>query len=291
MHTLPSAPVEATAKSVEAAHFQILKYIESEASCTLRLVLSETVLQSREIFTILPKIADRGYYISYCRVSTVLSIIPRPTGVHDVIAPFVHYSIKKWLESGFLTPEEWSYIQFMPPSNKKHQGWVSRKSRKRLSWKKESDCGVGFGLPPDRIITRVVIEVGFSEPYEDLVDDIRGWLQRSSKLSIAILINIKEDSRALNSLQASEGFYDRASTLLSRYGNSLGQEENGIDMQEPFDDNESDESMYDNIDANIIDTDWVGPLSASVEIWSRTTDGSPNRREGPIVGLLPPCIN
>ena len=57
-------------------------------------------------------------------------------------------------------------------------------------------------------------------------------------------------------------------------------------MQEPFEDKESSESMYDSIDASIVDTDWVGPLSTSVEIWSRTSDGTPSCREGPIVSLL-----
>lgn len=84
--------------------------------------------------------------------------------------------------------------------------------------------------------------------------------------------------------------------LLRQYGNALGQERHGIYAQdpsdesdEPFDDKESDESMYDNVDANIIDTDWVGPLSASIEIWSRASDGTPSCREGPLVRLLPPC--
>lgn len=137
-----------------------------------------------------------------------------------------------------------------------------------------------FGQMP---INRVVIEVGFSEAYEDLVDDVCGWLQRSSKLSITILINIKEDLRTLHSTQSSEDFGAQASMLLDRWGNSLGHD---VYVEEPFEDKESTESMYDSIDASIVDTDWVGPLSASVEIWSRTSDGTPRCREGPIVSLL-----
>lgn len=111
-----------------------------------------------------------------------------PTVVHNAIVSFVHYAMGKWLESGFLTPEEYSHIQLMPPDSKRPQSMVKTRSRKRLAWKKESNCGIGFGLLSQRLITRVAIEVGFSEPYEDLVDDVCGWLQRSRQLSIAILI-------------------------------------------------------------------------------------------------------
>jgi hypothetical protein len=163
-------------------------------------------------------------------------------------------------------------------------------SSKRLAWKKESDFNIGFGLLTGQSlpITPIAVEVGFTERYEDLVDDVCGWLRRYRQLSISILVNIEEDKRALHSIQSSDKFFSRASKLLSQYGNSLGQEEKGIYAQEPLDDNESDETMYDNIDANIIDSDWVGPLPASIEIWSRTSGGTPYCREGPIVRLLPP---
>ena len=208
----PSAPVIATAKSVRTAHNQIRRHIESEDLCTLRLAIPKTVLQSHEIATILPKIANRGYVVTYFRISSVLSIVVMPTAIHGVIMSFIHYSMTKWLQSGFLTAEEYKHIQLMPPDRIQHQSGV--RTRKRVSWKKASNCSIGFGLLGQKLINRVAIEVGFSEAYEDLVDDVCGWLQRSSKLSIAILINIKEDLRTLHSTQSSEDFGARASVLL-----------------------------------------------------------------------------
>jgi hypothetical protein len=71
----------------------------------------------------------------------------------------------------------------------------------------------------------------------------------------------------------------------------LGRAKSGTYVEDPESgDSESDEAMYDNIDANIIDADWVasGPLSATIKLWSRKSEGMPNRREEPIVRLLPP---
>ena len=140
----PSAPVISTAKSVETAYNQIRRHIESEDLCTLRLAIPETVLQSHEISTFLPKIANRGYVVTYCRISSVLSIVAMPAAIHDVIIYFIYYSMRKWLQSGVLTPEEHEYIQMMPPDSTQHQSGV--RSRKRVSWKKASGCAIAFGL-------------------------------------------------------------------------------------------------------------------------------------------------
>jgi hypothetical protein len=155
-----------------------------------------------------------------------------------------------------------------------------------LVWKKESDCLLGFGTLGQKLIPRVAIEVGFSQPYGDLISDVCAWLRRERRLSIVILVNIDEDLRVLREIQSSEGFQHRARGLLSLYGNTAGQGNNWISVEESDARSESDQTLYDSIDRSIVDSDWVGPLTATLEIWCRSGDGVPTRREGPVVRLL-----
>ena len=68
------------------------------------------------------------------------------------------------------------------------------------------------------------------------------WLRRRRQLSIAIHVNIEEDSQLLNKIQSSEAFQQRAFDLLNRYGNSNGREKNEIYVEES--DSRSDETLY-----------------------------------------------
>jgi hypothetical protein len=79
-----------------------------------------------------------------------------------------------WVDDGFLTREIRKQIRFMP----RMPGFRCRRTRKNLSWKKEPDLRLGFGKLGHESIPRLVIEVGFSQPKKDLVDDAVEWLSR-----------------------------------------------------------------------------------------------------------------
>ena len=278
--SLPSAPFKAAAKSIECAHRLIQGYIKSESSREFQLVVSEVIV--RKIANLFPKIVEQEYVITFCPSSSILLIVPMPTPVHNIITSFLHYSMTEWVGSGFLTADVYKHIQFMPPASKLPRG-------QRRVWKKESDCLLGFGVFGQKLIPRVAIEVGFSQPYGDLISDVCAWLRRERRLSIVILVNIDEDLRVLREIQSSEGFQHRARGLLSLYGNTAGQGNNWISVEESDARSESDQTLYDSIDRSITDSDWVGPLTATLEIWCRSGDGVPIRREEPEVRLLLSC--
>ena len=100
--------------------------------------------------------------------------IPMPTAVHDIITDFFERQMTDWVDDGFLTREIRKQIRFMP----RMPGFRCRRTRKNLSWKKEPDLRLGFGKLGHESIPRLVIEVGFSQPKKDLVDDAVEWLSR-----------------------------------------------------------------------------------------------------------------
>ena len=275
--SLPSAPIKATARSTKSAHHLIRGYIKSESSREFQLIVSEVIV--RKIANLFLEIVEH-YVITFCPSTSILLIVPM-TQVHNIIS-FLHYSTTEWVGSGFLTADIYNHIQLMRLATKLPQA-----NRKKLVWKKGPDCVLGFGTLGQKLIPRVAVEVSFSQPYEDLITDVCKRLRWEKRLTIAILV---KDVRVLREIQSSERFQHRARGLLSLYGNTAGQENSWIDVEESVAQSESDETLYDDIDRSITDTDWVGPLTATIEIWCRNSDGVPTCREGPIVRLLPSCI-
>jgi len=223
----------------------------------------------RRILNRFPEICQRGYTITYCTLTSVLLVVPMPTAVDDIITDFFYHQMADWLNDGFVTQEIQKQIRFMPPSARLPR----RHSRKNLSWKKEPNFVLGFGKLG---IPRLVVEVGFSQSKKDLIDDAVEWLLRERRLMVVILVDINEDNRALTQTQNSDGFHSRVQSLQNRYGNG---------SEDSDGESESGQTLYDNIDRAIVDGDWVGPLRASLEVWSRNDEGVPTCREA--VTVLP----
>jgi hypothetical protein len=118
----------------------------------------------------------------------------------------------------------------MPPSAR------LLKRRRSLSWKKEPDLVLGFGNLRYGSIPRLLVEVGFSEPKQDLIDDAVEWLCRQRRVTAVILIDINEDDRALAQTQHSDDFLSRLQTLQSRYGNT--------DLEDSAADSDSGQTLY-----------------------------------------------
>ncbi|KAN0075616.1 hypothetical protein V8E54_006886 [Elaphomyces granulatus] len=274
---LPSSPIKGTVRSAKSALEILRRYTNSQNFRKLELVVSKSVIQ--HIFKSLSDIADQDYTVLYDTSTSVLHICPMPTPIHDIIINFMHHKMNEWMKQGFLTPNIYEHISFMSPS-KLPKG---RHTAKRISWRKDPDCTLGFGILGSKTTPRLRIEVGFSQPYDDLVNDVREWLDRDSRTCIAIFININEDTHTLRKIQASEGFHCRSQVLLDKFGNTAARNEHGLSVSD-FD-SDSDQALYDSIDAEIVETDWVGPLEASLEVWGRDEAGASACRE--VVEVLP----
>jgi len=275
---LPSSAIKGTVRSTKSAHEILRRYTSSQNFRELELVVSEPVI--RHIVKSLSDIADQGYTVLYDLSTSVLHICPMPTPIHNIIIDFIFHQLNEWVKRGFLTPDIYEHIRFMSPPTKLPK---SRYTAQRISWRKDPDCTLGFGILGSKTIPRVVIEVGFSQPYDDLVNDVTEWLDRDRRIGAAIFINIDEDTQILRNIQASEGFHSRTQALLDKYGNAAGRNKHGLSVSDS--DCESGQTLYDSIDAEIVETDWVGPLEASLEVWGRDEAGASTCRE--VVEVLP----
>ncbi|KAL4942118.1 hypothetical protein BDV06DRAFT_222452 [Aspergillus oleicola] len=141
------------------------------------------------------------------------------------------------------------------------------------------------------MIPRVVVQVGFSESYQDLKGDMQQWLRRPRPPpKIVIFIKFEEDKRSLKKYQDSEGFRRKRHHLLLYYGKelALGQQHDNVELHGQEQDREqardptSTEFLHliDNLKSEIIASDWVGPLNAFLKVWEMNeNENEPTMRE------------
>lgn len=170
---------------------------------------------------------------------------------------------------------------------------------------KRPNLGLSYvtGRGDDKRAT-VIFEIGFSESYDDLVNDAYQWLTtHKSDVNLVIIIDIKEDRSALQADQCKE----RIRQLAVNFGNEKGRMRHNIEgpdsddmgdndhsdntlpdattdvvMQEVENDDQSmsdtgTEDLFDDLEKTMNVNDWVGPLTASLEFWE-LKDGKPHRR-------------
>jgi sulfite reductase beta subunit-like hemoprotein len=166
--------------------------------------------------------------------------------------------------------------------------------RKIRAREKTNDLGIFFKKPFGKLLFTVVFEVGFSESYEDLLSDAKQWLIKSSEeVTIAVIIKIQEDKSARREARKTSESQERLRQLVDEFGNKEARLRDGIDSQSDVD---SDKEMYDDIGSMINEDDWVGPLSAFLEIWELNGQ-TPKIREPRYVcaiyplGFVFPCSN
>jgi hypothetical protein len=68
--------------------------------------------------------------------------------------------------------------------------------------------------------------------------------------------------------------------LTIRFGNTKAKDREGVDHGDS--DVESDSEHYDNVQSTIVVEDWVGPISATLEVW-HMVDDTAKLRQPPIV--------
>jgi len=282
-------------ESADAAESHLLSYLESPDTLDdLRLRIPETILFSRPVEKILKSALQLKRRFSYDRETSLLRIYAIARPVHEAVSLLLGDFKLEATTTGFITAEERKYIQCGNASVRlaKSRFNTNQKTKKRKGWTKIPDATIEFGAERSRKLRSVVFEVGFSEDYTDLVSDAKQWLKRSGgKTRLVILVNIEEDKKSRRARLNSSEAKTRIRDLVARFGNAEGKRREGIDHEfdvEPdveFDgqsDADSDADLYDEIEAAIVIEDWVGPISATLEVW-HMVDGTPNRREPPIV--------
>jgi hypothetical protein len=86
--------------------------------------------------------------------------------------------------------------------------------------------------------------------------------------------------------QQTSQFKFRAENLISKYGNDLAKGRAGIKPENP---KGSDADLYEDIRFEIMITDWIGPITTSLEVWEMRNN-IPTLREQPIVSLYQPAL-
>jgi hypothetical protein len=249
----------------------------------LRLRIPAAVLFSKPVEKILRSVLRQKRRFAYDRETSVLRLYTMSRTLHDSVAPLVSKFIVQAIRTGFITPEEEQYI------NSSHEGVLlagkvfhANQNRKKLhAWTKYPDTAIVFGDEESDPLPSVVFEARFTESYDDLVSDAAQWLQKSrGKVRLVILVNIEEDVQSKMARRTPSEAQRRTRKLLTEFGKAKVKDREGIDHKDS--DVESDEEMYDDIRCRIVVEDWVGPISATLEVWHMVND-TPTLRQLPIV--------
>jgi hypothetical protein len=139
----------------------------------------------------------------------------------------------------------------------------------------------GRASPESEPLPSFVFEVGFTESYSDLVSDAAQWLQKSSgEVRLVILVNIEENVQSRRVKQRSSETRKRIRELITEFGNTKAKDREEIDHGDS--DVESDSELYKDIRSKIVVEDWVGPITATLEV-RHLVDNTPELRQPPIV--------
>ena len=118
----------------------------------------------------------------------------------------------------------------------------------------------------DDILYTAVVEIGFTETYEDLVDDIKLWIEGNRDMRTVILIKVEEDPRYYSPTSKMEdakvkdlGFPDPSNLKISMV------------IKDP---NDSFGPLQIN---NLV---WVGKMVVFLEIWKKDTTNGKAKQQG-----------
>ena len=274
-------------ESVDGAKHHLLSYLAlANPLYDLRLRIPEAVLSSKPVDDILRSVLRQEQLnrrFAYDRETSVLRVYAMSRPVHDAISRSVSYFLHEAVQTGFVTLEEREYIDCGTTGVLLARSNFYAKTKKLRAWTKYPDAVILFGDPESVPLPSVVFEVGFTESYDDLVKDAAQWLQRSGgKVRLVILVNIEEDVRSRKARQRSSETQRRIRELIIKFGNAKAKEREGIDHGDS--DVESDAELYEDVRSTIMVEDWVGPISATLEVW-HMVDDTPKLRQPPIVSL------
>lgn len=274
-----------TINSPSEAQRLLARYFQFEISTDLLIRIPEQLLYAPPVKQVLKAAKARKRLFSYDRETNLLRIRGMSRPVHDAAG---------LLASEFLTSAV--SVRFIPPELRRRvllstDGHIMTRTRdpgfgskKLQGWTKYPDTSIAFRA--DQLLPMVVFETGFAERYEDLRNDASQWLLRSGgKVRLVVLFKIDEDQRVLQSSQKSHDTRRRLRKLVRDYGNDFVKTKYGIESHDDNGADISDAELYDNIRVHIELSDWMGPITARLELWE-LQDGTPAIRES-AVSLVP----
>jgi hypothetical protein len=274
--------------SATGAEHHLKAFLEEPVSTTdLLLKISVEILFSKSVTQLLKIVRKRKRRFSYDRETSILKVNSMSRPLHDAMSDLISQFLVNAAVTNFLRPDEYKFLSVTT------EGVMLARILRRPSggtmpraWTKYPDCTILFGQPSKTHIPRIVFEIGFAETYADLQHDARQWLKRSNNgIKLVVIVDIK-DERQLNSRKATARFQSHFRGLVLQYGTHLAKHKMGI----MSDQTESDEMLenyetYDKVKSEITTSDWVGPITARLEVWEIGHDGKPSLREPPIVSL------
>jgi hypothetical protein len=270
-------------ESVGGAERHLLSYLTlANPLYDLRLRIPEAVLFSKPVEDILRSVLRQKRRFTYDRETSVLRVYAMARPLHDAVSLLVPKFLVEAIRTGFITPKEEQYINCGNTGVLlARSGFFANQNTKKLqAWTKFPDAAILFGDEESEPLPSVVFEAGFTESYDDLISDAAQWLQKScGKVRLVILVNIEEDVRSRRARERSSEARKRIRELTIKFGNAKGKDREGIDHGDS--DVESDEELYDDLRSTIVVEDWVGPISATLEVW-HMVDDTPKLRQPPI---------
>lgn len=273
----------------------VVSYLKrTNAPTNLLIRFNESGLKCNEISSLLREQKDRR--ITYDRLTGRLKVYSMaPSPLHQAVLNFVVRTLHRALRDGIFTHHESDRVSSSNDSVTIKTTSNVPEGTKPLAFSKYADANIVFGLPPEPQIPSVVFEVGLSENRDDLQIDASQWLMHTGNLThLVVVIDVKEDRKALASALKSAETKERRRALLKQYGNDKALNDNDFSGEEDDDYNSAQvpagqEMVYAAIADDIFLDDWVGPVSATIELWERGENG-PRLRDGLIVSSFYLCL-
>ncbi|GIJ83430.1 hypothetical protein Asppvi_002250 [Aspergillus pseudoviridinutans] len=268
------------------ARAQLESFLRSDPETNLLLKLSWDNLNSQPVRQILGAVRRR-YRVEYDPEYEVLKVKPMPSPLHSALDECIARSLTEAYLT-VLTPDEARCILPLDKSRLLCRAPTLSPGKKPFAWTKDPDFTICFKESGHDAVLRVVFEVGFTEAYADLLRDASQWLLRSGdEVKLAIIIKVDEDQRQLHCRRRTEEFTSSLSNLISKYGDAESRhchniKANGAVLEPTY-------HLYEAIKSEITASDWVGQISAYMEMWEMN-GGRPALR-GSRIDILPTPSN
>lgn len=221
-----------------------------------------------------------------------LHIIPMGCPLHAAFVDgLVKCFLRKFRDSSF--PESLANRLIVSPGNEsllgpdRHQPVEYPTEKKDAASVKSPDIAIKYENQDGELDFTIVVEVGFSESYEDLQSDAEQWLTKQrAAVNLVILVKIDEDKGILKNTRKTLESQIRLEELIMRFGNDKAKSHYAKPAYQSSN-NDSDATMTEptsdevrsEVKSRLVIDDWVGPLSAYLEFWELKDNKAQRRGE------------
>lgn len=198
--------------------------------------------------------------------------------IHNTVNNLLTRSLVKLIKADFFTEHEETRISTNIDGDVLPSMHIVEGSQKPQAWTKFPDAAIVFGAADEPQVPTAVFEVEFTEAYDDLQNDAAQWLKSLPSVQLVVMIDIREDVKTLRKIRSKETVLNRLHDLVKQFGNWTSDDEHDSGSES----DRSTPDLYSRINDSTCSADFVGPLSAHLELWERS-DGAPRLRQPAIV--------